>query len=743
MKRLCIFLVVLFTLTGCGTMESTAASVAADTYDPLAEMAVLGSDYEPTEIGVEWSEVDLLDDSYGWRLSDADFAELPLDLNSYACCRDIVDETENDNGQVAIRRMALDGTILREIWIDESTDPLADITSTCFVEDGLWLARRYKTVIDQETGQFAADFVLEHWSADGELLTSIPVNENLGVGEEGIMYLALVEVPDGIFLKHSFGMYLLDSAGTVLRSSVFEEDAYAFCYDSAGTLYFMTNNSTAICSIDWETLSAGEPIISVKYDEMVEPGSGPYEFLLRSSRCLKGVDLDNHTVTTILLWDDCGISDPTCAIYVDENTILTGVYSIFGGDTAYVCMKRVPVNEIPEKTSVHLAVAQEPVLREQGFRWQDCSGNLDEMISEFNLKNDYHIDVSVFSDAGELNLLMLGEDPPDMIWWGNLNMATTIRSYIRNGYLEDLTRWFASEDELSMDHFLPQIVEASTAADGGIYAFPVSVALDSMIGRQDLVGTKTGWSYEEFFAAVDALPDDIPIQTYTAESALLVYLRYNLGEFVHLDEGTTDFCGETFQRLLTLCKERFPVDVDDIQYFDDPWAAAYAGEVMTADAVFIGSAAAWASTLGEYTDAGMTVVGYPNVGGNGAVLRESLVCSLSAVGNQKEAAWQFLKQLYGEAYQGGFYGGDYTVRQDCLEPYARWEVKAYNLACTEEELQAALELYRNAVVADSVDDLLLDMVLEESRAYFDGTKTAMEVGELLDNRIRIYLSEQS
>lgn len=729
-------------LCGCGEQPASSAAASEGT-NPFAEAALLGEDYEPTEIEAEWSDVDLQDDAYGWIFSEADFSTLGLNTSQRKYQRAYLDESRMEHNCRPVVLEAVDGSILCEVWVDAPLDNTESITAVSFGEDDLWIARRYRTIIDEETGEFTAEFTLERWGLDGSKICSIPVDSNLGAGPEGILYLALLRTPDNdLILKHSFGMYKLDENGDVILSLPSEEDDFGICYGADGTMFLLTNSSTAITAMDWDTFTEGEALVSVGYDEIVLPGGGEYEFLLSGSQYLKGIDLDHNIVSTILKWNDVGITQPSDIYYLDENTLLVGVYSTFSGASRLLRMDRVPVTEIPEQPTIHIAVGVAPSLAEMGIQWQDCSGDLDEMISDFNLSSEYQIEVSTFSDSGELNLLMLGETPPDMIWWGDVEMETTLQSYSRNGYLQDLTPYFEEEEDLALKNFFPQIIESVTSSDGGIYAMPTQVLLESLMGRQDLVGTTDGWSYEEFFAAVDRLPEGVPIASYCSGSALLVYIRHNMGEFVDLNAGTCDFAGETFQWLLALCKTYFPADADDIQYFDDELSAAYSGEVMTTSVILPSSPAYYCSMLAEYRQAGMTIAGFPGIGGNGAVMELLDACSLTTAGSHTDGAWQFMKLIYGSDYQSCWYVGSHTVRSDCLEKAARSYGVLFSIPYEEEHLMEALELYQNAAVSDSVDGVLIDMVIEESEAYFSGTKTAMEVGELLNSRIRIYLSEQ-
>ena len=744
MKRfMMVFIAFVFLMAcaGCGAEESVSET-SAQQQNELAALAIGAENYEEVETAIQWTEVDGLDENYGYVVSDADCDALDLDISLYAHQTSYVDEAAVENGRIPLILEGIDGTELKKFWVKAPENDMETINAFSFGEDDVWLVRQYRTIVDEETGEWTAEFVLEHWDGEENLLQSIPLDETYGVGADGILYTGLYRSTDGtLLLHHSYGLYWLDENGKVLHTLEFEEDEYSTCFDRDGELYLLGNNYSTIYPIDWESCTVQDALLSVGYDEFIVPGSGEYDFLVYNSKYLRGVSIQREEIQTLLKWSECNISDPRGAVYVDKDTILALVNSMSAVDNVYLALQKTPVSEIPEKTTVNLAIGISPNLK--GFAWQDCTGNLDDFVAEYNLKTNYEIEVTIFYDAEELNLLMLSDDPPDMICWGNMDMTrpTLQNSYIRNGYLKPINELMAGEENMPLDSFFPQIVEMATVEDGNIYAMPTAQMLYSYMGRQDLVGTEQGWSYEEFFSAIESRPEEMTACSWDAENALSMCIRYNMGDFIDMDTGSCDFSGETFAELLRVCKENFPIAWEDIVYFDDGFSAAMAGDIMLT-ALYVHNLPTLAEEYQSYLDAGLVAVGFPGVGGNGAVLKTGYAYSITTNGDQTEAAWDFVKQFYGYDYQSSFYGGSTTVRTDCLESYSQWWSASFGADYLDESFYAAMDLYLGAAVADPVDAEILDIVIEECGAYFDGSKTAAEIGSILDSRIKIYLSEQ-
>lgn len=152
----------------------------------------------------------------------------------------------------------------------------------------------------------------------------------------------------------------------------------------------------------------------------------------------------------------------------------------------------------------------------------------------------------------------------------------------------------------------------------------------------------------------------------------------------------------------------------------------------------------FAEELPNYTSAGLFLVGFPGLGGSGVAGIPSSEYSITTLGDQPEGVWAFLQKIYGSDFQGSFMGSNQgTVRTDCLEAAARNKIRDFSMNVDEESFQFVLELYDNAVAVFPAEPDLLDIITEEAQAYFAGDKTSLEVGEIINNRIFLYLSEQS
>lgn len=167
----------------------------------------------------------------------------------------------------------------------------------------------------------------------------------------------------------------------------------------------------------------------------------------------------------------------------------------------------------------------------------------------------------------------------------------------------------------------------------------------------------------------------------------------------------------------------------------------------------------------------VSFVGYPNSERKGNLLQPvNGSFAISARSDNKEGAWEFLKTMFSEEYQDSLIGENswgFPVRKSSLEKkfeqdmtptyyedengvqveemktswgYDDFELDIY--AATKEEVDAVRELIASAdKLTGTVDEQLVNIVMEEAEAFFSGQKSARDAAAVIQNRIQIYVNE--
>ncbi len=161
----------------------------------------------------------------------------------------------------------------------------------------------------------------------------------------------------------------------------------------------------------------------------------------------------------------------------------------------------------------------------------------------------------------------------------------------------------------------------------------------------------------------------------------------------------------------------------------------------------------------------VTMIGFPSEEGIGAAISAESEYAISARSQNKEGAWEFLRYYLTEEYQKSdeMYGMP-VLREALLEdmevakerPY--WEnedgTKEYYDRTywigdeqiildplSDEEAASLLAYIESVTVSQYYDESLLNIIQEETEAFFKGDKSAAEAAEIIQSRAQVYINE--
>lgn len=748
MKRFAALLLSLMMIfTGCGVSESTLSTSEKSPAELLMEAAGFDPDEEISQVDVDadiaLQEISLNDGTWSWVLGDTVDA-VALELTDSA---KFTTYYTRSGDHVLFRRCLLDGTVDVEYAAAMKQD---EEGVACFVigEDSVWLIRNYYQRIETETSSdlIITKRTLECWDKNGVQQLCVPY-ESLFPGEEDIRPYDMALYENQLILSVTNTLCFLDESGTIVDTIPTEADYNTFCYDRDGGIYLRNGDSDAICAFDPESHTIGGILFDTDFLEGVYPGSGPYDFFLCGDT-IRGVNLSDKTITEFLTLSDYGLTDRVQnVLYMGDDQLVLGLNNAFTRETDYQSLYRVQPDAVPEKTTLTLAYGMGENMMADGYTWKQTSSTLAEEIADFNLRSQYTVLVTEFADINALNISMAAGDVPDIICWSrNLADDAAMASYQRNGYLADLLEYMEQDPEIDPDDLLQNVRDAYTAPDGGIYRLPTSMICFSLIGHSQFFGSQQGISLENLYEIVQTLPEDTLLMDTTGSWFLKTMLQYSLGNYVDTEKGTCNFDSSEFRSLMYLARDYLPLDS---QYNPDTRSdtlgtleGLISGEVLLQHATLINGVEFAGGEYRTYEAAGVTMVGYPGLGGNGTVATPSTCFSICASGAHPDGAWEFLRNYFTHEAQCGSAG---MVVLPVMESALRDSQKTWQDYCgrTDADYEIAIDLMENAVVPRLTDDTILSIILEEADPFLTGEKSFEDVISLMESRITIYLSEQS
>lgn len=354
-------------------------------------------------------------------------------------------------------------------------------------------------------------------------------------------------------------------------------------------------------------------------------------------------------------------------------------------------------------------------------------------IYNFNAENGtYRVEPVYYKDEASLQRAVISGDPIDIIDLYSLSTD----AYVSKGILADLYGYIDSDSDISRDNFVPAFLDMAQQQEQLLF-LSSSFSARGLLVPRTIVGNTTTWTEQEFLAIAKNLPDDYYIMGETsALDFFSIYLTYKISDFVDLNLGTIDLDQADFCEMLTYCKEAYRTSAQGttplLQYFN-----------------VIFGASQYVTYIREQSDE-YALVGFPGADGNGALryfATEQL--AISQLSKNAAGAWEFLKYLVmSEPGNLGF-----PVLQEHFEAVIASEMEdildengdIVVQGMTEEEKTLLTQWLDNASGPGGAENTseVIDIILEEASAYITEDKDLDTVLELIEDRVTIYLAEQS
>lgn len=405
---------------------------------------------------------------------------------------------------------------------------------------------------------------------------------------------------------------------------------------------------------------------------------------------------------------------------------------------------------------------------------------MDRIIAYNESSPDYFIEMKSYGGGAnsfenletQLPLEVLSGKGPDLVIWGSVNYSPALAS---DRLMENLYDFMDADPDFRRGDYYENILQAFER-NGGLYVLPVSFTVDTgCVKAEELEtgrGVAEGWELGEMMDAYENSPHAERFSTnFTKEYQLRFICEGCMGNYVDWSSGECHFDTPQFVGLLEFCNtfpEEFvlPEDYNAFEYtrsgrifwqrvqLDNPWTVAYQ-RIRGGDADMLWPG--YPATDGEKEQGG----------GVAAPLGECFsICQNS--GNP-EAAWECIKSWLTADVQREVQGipllrsvseeriqdalaVEYEMVDGSRQEKIKWETSIVIIEGTEEEIKLSCvteedaETYRSIIGnthrSYSSDPGILDIIMEEAGAYFDGDKDAATVADIIQNRVSMYVAER-
>ncbi len=555
-------------------------------------------------------------------------------------------------------------------------------------------------------------------------------------------------------------------------------DGRIFTYCSAGQMIDdVWVNEVTLYEIDLTNKKLGTAY-PVKVSGSFMNGTDEYDLLITRDSGMLGYDIETGKTEMIIDWLKSGFD--TTAMEQNGTTVLPdgrivcltydydfqgGGYSWSNDDLMINVLTKVDPSEVPDKKLIKLYALYLDI----GVKRQ---------IIEFNKTNElYEIELTSYEDYAinsydealtKMNNDMISGNIPDIIV---LDTQLPIDSYISKGLLADLYEFMEKDESFNRADYLENIFKAYEV-DGKLYELVPTFNVRTLIGKTSFVGDKQGWTVDEFISLVEANPEMNVFNNETTRDGFFEQIIAQCyTKFINVETGECSFNSDDFVKLMEFAN-RFPKEIDweddyhmGEAYWQDQEVALREDKALFMQA-YIGEFAILRQYEKAQFGAPITLIGYPGAEGNGSAINANTELAITANAANPDGAWEFVKYFLSDEYQDQI-SYNFPIKLSSLNkqmekakerPYWEdengnkeyydnsWWIAGQEIKIgenTDEDNQRMLDFIKSVTTKVRYDQDVLNIIKEESAAFFEGQKSAKDVADIIQNRVSNYIAENS
>lgn len=606
---------------------------------------------------------------------------------------------------------------------------------------------------------------MKKMSMDGTVIKEEDVTEVL---EGQYMQYALSDASGNLYLSSGDGtifvfdseLNLTDTVKVESNNDYSSMNAMGVTEDGRIAILKYTDSDMGLCMYDAEKKAFGEPMEGLPSNmwnssiSFTEDGS----VLLNNSEGAYLYDMESRTATQIVKWMDCDLTpDYVRNIYAMSDGNFVVFYEDWNtNESDIIVLKKVAAADVVQKQVVTVGVLY-------------SSQKLQADIVEFNKNSDkYRVELKDYTsnieytteDDYQKNYQNAVTQMNNDIVSGKLDMfaadSVDIENLISKGAVEDLNSYLETSTQVKKSDLMENIINAIEES-GVLYCVPTSFSINTLVGRTEDVGEKSGWTMADVKALCDKYPDASLFANATRGTVLNALLSYDFDSYVDWENGVCHFDQEEFKQLLEMVA-KYPSD-DEFDWEKDYVAEPKAFRNHTA---LLGTM--YISEVTDYQveeklfDAPITAIGYPTDGSRSGVAASISggVC-INTASKNKDACWEFIEYTLVNNKIDSIFMNGFPVRKadfdaliekklaekDSSYGYSWDDVEITVEGTTQEDVDKLKDLISrvDGISVNQQDSNLMNIITEEAEAYFTGQKSLDDVTSIIQSRATIYVNE--
>ena len=498
-----------------------------------------------------------------------------------------------------------------------------------------------------------------------------------------------------------------------------------------------------------------EYVIDARYINRIITGSGDYDFFYQTSSGIYGYNLSDKKEEEIFNFVNSDLDYEDISDEVVDSP--DSIYAILS-DEEDDRIVRYKKEDIKEEGRIVLTVLSQ------------CSNNdLKERIIDYNKSQTKYrvkiIDYSNEKNAGDkIQASLDAGDHPDIYDFSDEIGHMSVNQCISKGLFEDITGYIEKDPDIRTEDIIPSVYNAMKS-NGKLYFVSSGFTLQTLLAKASDVGKEYGWTYDEFKSFTQSKDEGaLMFRSESKSDKLREILDGTIEDFIDWDKKETYFDSQDFKDILESCNSDLEEKVSDEEAVSEPdmirsGKILFVNGDMTPDQIQI---------YNKLFKGDVSFKGYPSKEGTGTKISFGRRLAISSDCENKDGAWDFIRQFMTEEYQGNNLQTLWGVptRQDVYEVFVdnlkssekktdiygnvyepnnseySWEDFTMKLhPVTDEELDEFSSLLDSSDGRFEREARIINIVADEADTYFSGDNSLDEAVLNIQSELRALLDE--
>lgn len=428
---------------------------------------------------------------------------------------------------------------------------------------------------------------------------------------------------------------------------------------------------------------------------------------------------------------------------------------------------KVPAEEVADKYIMNMACHYLSTdIRKQVIDFNRSHEDVRIVVEDYS---SYIEEENYQAGIEKLNSDILAGKVPDIL------VATSemdLSMYANKGLFTDLYTLMDSDETINREDYLQNII-ALGEYNGELYELIPYFQAITLAGKTADVGDGFSWTYDDVNALMKQKGEDVNLFSEDTIRSTVMYYGIHLAfnQFYNSNTGECKFDSPEFIKYLELLKE-FPEESNEDLWMKEDYWITYESQWREGRSIlrynYIYDFRNYVENSQGYFGEEISYIGFPTADGLcGSSASIDFSLAISEESAFKQEAWEFVSYFIKDEYQEGDSFSGFPVKLSALDKKAEKEMKPNSWINeetgeeviedyyfwigneelilempTKEECQYVIDFLKSITYRQRVNNDITAIIEEESAGYFAGEKDAQSVADIIQSRVKIYVSEK-